>query len=132
MLLLTRDLNKRIPKDQNILKQFGNFGIANLESMGLPAHGDIIVSNNGVPSIRTEFGTFPLSDTSLMSIEERINLLPIVRQFTDILERGSADPVETELLLEKAHSLTRFIPENIKEQIQTIGFQIDGAARNFA
>ena len=77
--------------------------------MGLPAHGDIIVSNNGVPSIRTEFGTFPLSDTSLMSIEERINLLPIVRQFTDILERGSADPVETELLLEKAQSLTRFI-----------------------
>ena len=132
MLLLTRDLNKRIPKDQNILNQFGNLGIANLESMGLPAHGDIIVSNNGVPSIRTEFGTFPLSDTSLMSIEERINLLPIVRQFTDILERGSADPVETELLLEKAHSLTRFIPENIKEQIQTIGFQIDGAARNFA
>ena len=114
------------------MNHFGNLGIANLESMGLPAHGDIIVSNNGAPSIRTEFGTFPLSDTSLMSIEERINLLPIVRQFTDILERGSADPVETELLLEKAHSLTRFIPENIKEQIQTIGFQIDGAARNFA
>ena len=43
-----------------LMGNFGNFGIDNLESMGLPAHGDIITSVNGVPHIRTEFGNYHL------------------------------------------------------------------------
>ena len=60
LMVLTRELNKKVPKGQNLLGNFGNFGIDNLESMGLPAYGDIITSVNGVPHIRTEFGNYHL------------------------------------------------------------------------
>ena len=60
LMVLTRELNKKVPKGQNLLGNFGNFGIGNLESMGLPAYGDIITNVNGVPNIRTEFGNYHL------------------------------------------------------------------------
>ena len=60
LLVLTRELNKKVPKGQNLLGNFGNFGIDNLESMGLPAYGDIITNANGATHIRTEFGNYHL------------------------------------------------------------------------
>ena len=58
LMILTRELNKKVPKGQNLLGNFGNFGIDNLESMGLPEYGDIITNVNGVPHIRTTFGKY--------------------------------------------------------------------------
>ena len=60
LMVLTRELNKKVPKGQNLLGNFGNFGIDNLESMGLPEYGDIITNVNGAPHIRTEFGKYHL------------------------------------------------------------------------
>ena len=78
-MVLTRDLNKKVPKDQDLLGNFGNFGsfgnfgINNLESMGIPATGDVIVNVDGIPHIRTEFGKYLL--------EFNYNL-PTVKYFT--------------------------------------------------
>merc|ERR1712228_850015 len=36
LMVETRDLNKKVPKGQNLLGNFANFGIDGLESMGLP------------------------------------------------------------------------------------------------
>ena len=67
LLVATRELNRKVPKHQNILGNivnfgsFGNmanFGIDNLESMGLPETGDIITNVEGVPHIRTTFGNY--------------------------------------------------------------------------
>ena len=66
LLVATRELNKKVPKDQNILgsignfRDFGNFGIDGLESMGLPESGDMITNIDGVPHIRTTFGKYSL------------------------------------------------------------------------
>ena len=60
LMVLTRDLSKKVPKGQNLLGNFGNFGIDNLESMGLPEYGDIITNVIGVPHIRTTFGKYQL------------------------------------------------------------------------
>ena len=56
LLVETRELNKNVPKGQNILRNFGNFGIDGLESMGLPDRGNIIENIEGVPHIKTTFG----------------------------------------------------------------------------
>lgn len=120
LMVLTRELNKKVPKGQNLLGNFGNFGIDNLESMGLPETGDIITNVEGVPHIRTTFGTFPLSDTSLMTSQERAQFLPIVRTFTRVLEKGSADANESQLLLRQASELTNLIPGNLRSGIQQL------------
>merc|ERR1712142_1221631 len=88
--------------------------------MGLPAYGDIITNVNGVPHIRTEFGVFPLSDTNLMTPQERNQFLPIVRTFTRVLEKGSADANESQLLLNHASELTNLIPGNLRSGIQQL------------
>ena len=61
LLVMTRALNQKVPKGQNILGSFGgngdlSFGIDNLEGMGLPESGDLISNVNGVPHIKTTFG----------------------------------------------------------------------------
>ena len=55
-LVRTRDLNKNVPQGQNLLGDFGNFGVSGVESTGLPESGDIISSFDGVPHIKTSFG----------------------------------------------------------------------------
>ena len=60
LLIKTRDLNKKVPKGQNLLGSFGfnniDFGIENLEDMGLPKSGDLVKDVKGVPHIKTTFG----------------------------------------------------------------------------
>ena len=56
LLVLTRDLNKKVPKSQNLLGDFGNFGTGGIESMGLPETGSIVVTIDGIPHVRTNFG----------------------------------------------------------------------------
>ena len=58
LMVETRDLNKKVPKGQNLLGNFANFGIDGLESMGLPEFGDIIENVDGIPHIRTTWGKF--------------------------------------------------------------------------
>jgi len=126
LLVATRELNKKIPKGGNALGGLGNFGgleglggfgIDDLESMGLPATGDMIVSVDGIPHIRTTFGVFPMSDTSLMTSDERAQFLPVVRTFTSVLEKGNADPNETNQLLQQIRQLNNLIPGNIGNSI---------------
>jgi hypothetical protein len=115
-------LSKKVPKGQNLLGGFGsgdlNFDIGNLEGMGLPQSGDVVVAVNGVPHIKTTFGIFPLSDTSLMSEEDRNKFLPVVETFTGVLENGSANPTETQTLLAQIRQLNKLIPENIGSSIE--------------
>ena len=60
LLIKTRELNKKVPKGQNLLGSFGfnniDFGIDNLEDMGLPKSGDLVKDVKGVPNIKTNFG----------------------------------------------------------------------------
>ena len=58
LLVRTRDLNRKVPKGQNLLGDFANFGVSGIESMGLPASGDIIVTINGAPHVKTNFGKY--------------------------------------------------------------------------
>merc|ERR1712241_701268 len=94
LMVETRDLNKKVPKGQNLLGNFANFGIDGLESMGLPEFGDIIENVDGIPHIRTTWGSFPLSDTSLMTPAERARFIKPVKVFTNVLEKGNADANE--------------------------------------
>merc|ERR1711997_345545 len=130
LLIMTRELNKKVPKGQNLLGSFGSIGsigsIDNLESMGLPESGDLITNVNGVPHIKTTFGAFPLSDTSLMTEEERQQFLPVVRTFTSVLEKGSADATETNTLLQQVRQLNQLIPANIGSSIGGLIGQISG------
>jgi len=112
LLVETRELNKKVPKGKNVLANFGSFGIDGLESMGLPESGDIITNVDGIPHIRTTFGAFPLSDTSLMTAEEKQRFLPSVRAFTNVLEKGNADANDTAQLLQYAQDLMKSLPSN--------------------
>merc|ERR1711997_356921 len=110
LLILTRDLTSQIPEGQSIPSflgaGFGGFGLNGLENMGLAKTGDVIVDVNGVPHIVTQFGAFPLSQTSLMTDEERAKFLPSVRTFISVLEKDTLDPEEINQLLEQARDIT--------------------------
>ena len=58
LLLATRELNKKVPKGANLLGSGLTFGIENLEGMGLPESGDLILDVNGVSHIKTSFGKY--------------------------------------------------------------------------
>ena len=61
LMVLTRELNKKVPKGQNLLGNFnfGDFGgFGDLESMGLPETGDIVMDIDGIAHVRTSFGKF--------------------------------------------------------------------------
>ena len=81
LLVATRELNKKVPKDQNILGSignfgdFGNFGIDGLESMGLPESGDMITNIDGIPHIRTTFGKYSLSGIKVRKFFKTKNLM---------------------------------------------------------
>ena len=67
LMVLTRELNKKVPKGQNLLGNFNGFnfgdfgGFGDLESMGLPETGDIVMDIDGVAHVRTSFGKFFIS-----------------------------------------------------------------------
>ena len=50
-------------------------------------------------------GLFPLSATSLMSDSERQQFLPVVRTFTNVLEKGNADTQDVARLLQYSQDL---------------------------
>ena len=62
LLLATRELNKKVPQDTNLLGGFGSngafggFDISGLKNMGLPSTGDIVINVDGVPHVKTTFG----------------------------------------------------------------------------
>jgi len=122
LLIVTRELNKKVPKGQNLLGNFGsgdlNFGVDDLESMGLPETGDLIITVKGTPHIKTTFGVFPLSETSLMTDQERQQFLPVVKTFTKVLEKGSADATDTKKLVQQIRELNKLIPANIGKTIE--------------
>merc|ERR1711962_22922 len=122
LLIKTRELNKKVPKGDNLLGNFGfeniDFGIDNLEDMGLPKSGDLVKDVNGAPHIKTTFGVFPLSDTSLMTEKERQQFLPVVKTFNSILEKGNADGADTNALLQEIQELNKLIPANIGSSLQ--------------
>ena len=70
-------------------------------------------------------GVFPLTSTSLMTPEQKEEFLPIVRTFTGILEKGSANAKEANALLTEANKLTTLLPANVRNSISglTSGFR---------
>ena len=62
-------------------------------------------------------GLFPLSATSLMTNAERQQFLPIVRTFTNVLEKGNANPTEVNTLMSQIRELNNLIPGNIRNSI---------------
>ena len=76
------------------------------------------------PFVHLFSGVFPLTSTSLMTQQERQQFLPIVRSFTAILEKGSANADEANALLAQATQLSSLLPANFRNSIQalTTGF----------
>ena len=63
LLIATRELNKKVPKGDNLLsglEVFGGIGIDadTLQNIGLPESGDIVIKVDDVPHIRTSFGKY--------------------------------------------------------------------------
>ena len=58
LLIRSRDLTNQIPGGgaMQLFGQIGGFGIDDIEFMGLPETGDIIINVEGEPHIRTQFG----------------------------------------------------------------------------
>jgi len=123
LLVLSRDLQKYAPKGNN---QFGGIGILDsfggMEGMGLPETGDLIINVNGEPHIRTEFGTFPLPDESLMTDAERELFLPSIKTFISILEKDDLDADEMNTILSQSRELINLIPDNFSGQFGLSGF----------
>ena len=78
-----------------------------------------IMSINDISSLFIT-GLFPLSDVSLMTSAERAQFLPVVRTFTSVLEKGNADPRETNVLLQQVRELNNLIPGNIRNSISEL------------
>ena len=55
-----------------------------------------------------------------MTAAERAQFLPVVRTFTSILEKGNADPNETNQLLGQIRTLNSLIPANMRANIEQI------------
>merc|ERR1712149_45269 len=114
LLVLTRELTKNIPEGtNNLIPSFNGF---NVEGMGLPEEGDVIVQYKGIPHIVTQFGAFPLSDVSLMTDAERRQFLPSVKTFISVLEKDNLDASEMNTLLAQSRELTNLIPSNLLNQ----------------
>merc|ERR1711935_69381 len=108
LLVMSRDLMKDQPQSAKLFSSFGGgfAALEGIEGMGLPKDGDVIETIEGVAHIVTEFGSFPLSETSLMTDEERERFLPVSRTFTSILEKDTLDVREMNLLLKQSRELT--------------------------
>merc|ERR1712042_93715 len=117
LLVLTRDLQKNGLNNgkAGFLGGFGaGIGLAGIEGMGLPETGGIIENVDGEPHINTQFGQFPLSDTSLMSEEQRKLFLPASKTFLKVLEQDKIDPDTMNELLAISRELALKIPKTTK------------------
>ena len=54
-------------------------------------------------------GTFPLSDVTLMTQEERNEFIPPIRTLIDVLEDNNANPEQTNILLKQSMKLTELM-----------------------
>ena len=63
-------------------------------------------------SVLSFLGMFPLSDTSLMTAEERRQFLPVARTFTSILQKDNIDAEEMNLLLDQSRELTNRLAQS--------------------
>lgn len=114
LLLLTRDLTKNIP--DRAIPSFGvgsSFGGLDSLDQILPETGDVVEYIDNKPFIITQWGTFPLSKTNLLTDEERAQFLPATRTFASVLEKENVDPEEISLLLEQSRELSNLIPDNL-------------------
>ena len=59
LLVKIRELNQKVPNEQNLMKDFfGKLGLDNLENIGISTSGDILVDVNGVRSVNTNWGNY--------------------------------------------------------------------------
>ena len=63
-------------------------------------------------SVLSFLGMFPLSDTSLMTAEEKRQFLPVARTFTSILQKDNIDAEEMNLLLDQSRELTNRLAQS--------------------
>merc|ERR1712037_877962 len=117
LLVLTRDLTKDLPGGGSGLPVIAGF---NIDNMGLLPEGDVIVDIEGVPYINTQFGSFPLSDVSLMTDEERARFLPATKTFISVLQN------EIQTLIDQSEELKELIPENLRGLASGFGSQAAG------
>ena len=67
-----------------------------------------------------------------MNETERLEFLPIVRSFTDLLEKVDADPKETAKLLQQVREIVKLIPTNLRKNIPAIqGIDLSQFTSNF-
>ena len=62
-------------------------------------------------------GSFPLSEVSLLTDEERERFLPVIRTFTSVLKKDIIDHEEIKLLVRQSEELQKFVPEEWKDLI---------------
>merc|ERR1712210_188388 len=109
LMVLTRDLIRQIPEG-SIQLPF-NFGSNDISNVGLPETGNIIVNIREVPHIVTKMGSFPLSEVSLLSEDERDQYIPTTRTFIRVLDDG-LDSKDINLLVDKCKEFSKLFPQS--------------------
>lgn len=67
-----------------------------------------------------------------MNETERLEFLPIVRSFTNLLEKVDADPKETDKLLQQVREIVKLIPTNLRKNIPAVqGIDLSQFTSNF-
>jgi len=114
LMILTRDLLKTVPEgEMPNLRQYGfdvdsiplGIDLDTLKNVALPETGDVIVIENGQAYVNTAFGSFPISELSLMTDAERETFLPAIKGFINLLKKDYLNPSETKELLSDVRKL---------------------------
>ena len=98
------------------LDQLTNLGVdglskltAQLKTM-LPASGNVITDVNGVPTVNTKFGAFPLQRNSMIPAGFRDQFLPVLKALVSVFEKEELDPQDANTLLSISRDLTNQLP----------------------
>ena len=98
------------------LDQLSNIGVDSLRKLTaqlktfLPATGNVITDVNGVPTINTKFGAFPLQRYTVIPADVRDQFLPVFKALVSVFENEELDPQAANTLLSISRDLTNKLP----------------------
>ena len=99
------------------LDELNNIGVDSLRKLTaqlktfLPATGNVVTDVNGVPTINTKFGAFPLQRNTLIPADVRAQFLPVFKALVSVFENEELDPQAANTLLSISRDLTNKLPE---------------------
>ena len=99
------------------LNELNNIGVDSLRQLTaqlktfLPASGNVVTNVDGVPTINTKFGAFPLQRNTYIPDDVRAQFLPVFKALVTVFENEELDPQAANTLLSISRDLTNKLPE---------------------